>query len=114
MKIENYSFGEIWIDGEKYTKDLIVFPDYVKENWWREKGHSVCVEDVEEVLKRSPEIFIVGTGSSGHVEVPKKFKNNLKSRGIKVKAMKTSEAKDLFNKLVEEGKDVVAGLHLTC
>ena len=35
-QIESYSFGEVVIDGKRYRSDVIVFPDRVKPNWWRE------------------------------------------------------------------------------
>lgn len=114
VDIGSYSFGEVVIDGKKYTDDVMVFPDYVKDGWWRKEGHSVCMDDVQEVLEHDPDIFIVGTGSSGRVSVPEDFREELESRGIEVRKMKTAKAKEVFNRLVKEGKDVVAGLHLTC
>lgn len=114
VEIESYSFGRVVIDGEVYTDDVLVFPDRVKDGWWREEGHSVCMEDIQEVLEHDPDTFIVGTGSSGRVSVPEDFRKELESRGIEVRKMKTAKAKDVFNRLVDEGKDIVAGLHLTC
>jgi len=31
--VESFRFGKIVINGQKYNKDLIVFPDEVKTNW---------------------------------------------------------------------------------
>jgi len=39
--IEHYSFGRIVIDGKEYTKDLIIYPDKIRANWWRKEGHKL-------------------------------------------------------------------------
>jgi len=55
--IESYSFGYIIINGNKYTSDVIVFPDKIKSNWWRKSGHLLLEEDISEILKFMPEIW---------------------------------------------------------
>jgi len=32
--IESYKFGEIIINGKKYSSDLIIFEDYIYDSWW--------------------------------------------------------------------------------
>ena len=46
MNIEDYRFGRVVIDGRAYTSDVIVFPDRVKDNWWRNEGHELCPADL--------------------------------------------------------------------
>lgn len=46
--IDSYDFGWIIIKGKKYTRDVIVFPERVRDGWWRKKGHGLCVEDLGE------------------------------------------------------------------
>jgi hypothetical protein len=33
-KIESYHFGEIVIDGRRYSSDVIIYPDRVEGQWW--------------------------------------------------------------------------------
>jgi len=113
MKIEGYNFGEIKINGKSYRSDVIIFPDKVKSDWWRKEGHSLCLEDLEDVLKEKPEILIIGTGAYGVMRVPDEIVKALMSRGIEVKVMPTKLACEEFNKLVGK-KKVIAALHLTC
>ncbi|HDL64334.1 MAG TPA: hypothetical protein ENH12_02985 [Proteobacteria bacterium] len=68
--IENYHFGRIVIDGKTYTSDVIIFPDRIREEWWREDGHSLSLKDIEEVLTLRPDILIVGTGNASLMRVP--------------------------------------------
>ena len=65
MRIDSYSFGVMKVGGTEYRGDLIVFPDKVKSSWWRKEGHSLTIEDLDDILAFKPEVLIVGTGASG-------------------------------------------------
>lgn len=112
--IEHYDFGEIVVNGVKYIRDVIIFPDKVKANWWRKEGHNLCLEDLKDVLEYKPEILVIGTGYYGYMKVPNEVIEELKKTGIKVHVAKTGEAYKKFNQLIKESKKVVAALHLTC
>lgn len=60
MNIGAYSFGSITINGETYAHDVLVFLERVKANWWRKEGHTLSIEDLDEVLSERPEFLIVG------------------------------------------------------
>ena len=34
-EIKNYQFGQMVVDEEQHTRDLILLPDRVVANWWR-------------------------------------------------------------------------------
>ncbi len=114
MKIEHYSFGQIIINGNKYTSDVIIYPQRVDSSWWRKEGHKLQIVDLNEVIKAKPEILVVGTGYSGLMNVPKETISYLESQGIKVYVYRTSEAVELYNNLQKTGKNIVAAFHLTC
>ena len=113
-KIERYSFGEMIIDGERYTSDVIIFPDgRVKSGWWRKSGHEVCADDLSEIIEAKPEVLVLGTGYSGLVKVKEDAAEALKRAGIELIAKPTREASKLYNELA--GKRRVCGaFHLTC
>lgn len=114
--IESYQFGVMVINGERYTSDVIVFPERVIDGWWRKEGHKVHLEDLREILKHEPkpEVLILGTGYHGLVKIPSKVKTALKSQGIELTAQPTREAWKTFNELLESGKQVAGAFHLTC
>ena len=112
--IDSYGFGRITINGKRYTNDVIVFSDRVKDNWWRKEGHRLQVEDIETVVGGKPEILVVGTGYYGLVKIPVETIEYLKSKGVELIAQKTRDACTTYNRLVESGKKVIAALHLTC
>jgi len=111
--IDSYDFGKIVIKGRRYTTDLIVFPDRVRDGWWRKEGHSLHVKDIDEAIRDNPEVLIVGTGHSGLMKIPAETREYIKSKGIELIAQRTAEACKTFNRLVKS-KKVVAALHLTC
>jgi hypothetical protein len=112
--IDSYDFGQIVIDGQRYTSDVIVFPDRVKADWWRKESHRLHVEDVKDALEEKPNVLVVGTGYSGLVKVLPETEKYVRSRGVELIVQRTGEAYKTFNNLVQSGKIVIAALHLTC
>ena len=112
--IEKYEFGRILIDGRWYTTDVIIYPDRVREGWWRKHGHRLLPEDLEEVVEYKPEILVIGNGHDGVMEVPRETLKYIESKGIKPIVQRTGEACKTFNELIKSGKKAVAAFHLTC
>jgi hypothetical protein len=111
--ITAYDFGSIKIDGTTYTNDVIVFPDRVRSNWWRKEGHSLCLEDVKEVVDEKPDVLIVGTGFSGAMQVPDDVRREIERLGTRVIVQNSRQAWRTYNEL-SESKKAVAAIHLTC
>ncbi len=114
MKIDNYSFGKLVLDGKIYESDIIIYPGKVDSSWWRREGHYLCIEDIRDVIKEKPDVVIIGTGYYGAMTVPQETIDYLKKVQVIVK--KTPEAVQLFNdiSLKETNKKIVAMFHLTC
>lgn len=116
MRIDDYSFGRIVIDGKEYRQDVLIYDDELKE-WWRERGHHLQLKDLEWLLnqKEPPEALVIGTGCYGVMAVPEGVVRELERRGIAVQVKPTKEACEEFNRLAEKEKKRVAGaFHLTC
>lgn len=114
MRIDSYNFGVMKVDGVEYTTDLLVFPDKVKSNWWRKEGHSLAIEDLDDVLNFKPEVLVVGKGASSLMEIPPSTQKTIQEQGIELIANTTSQAWQLFNEQMEKGKKAVGAFHLTC
>lgn len=113
LKIQNYKFGAITIDGREYRRDLIILPNRIHEGWWRAEGHILKIGDLQIVLTEAPDVLIVGTGYSGCMAVSSEMQERLSSMNIKLISLRTKDATDLFNRL-SSGTRVAAALHLTC
>ena len=59
MLIDAYNFGKIIINGEIYHTDVIVFPNRVRDEWWRQRGHQLLIEDLKCIIDADPEVLIV-------------------------------------------------------
>ncbi len=113
-RVQAYSFGEITIDGRRYTSDVIIRPDGVLDGWWRKEGHKLHYEDLDKALEAEPEVLVIGTGYSGLMKVPEEVRRKLEEEGIEVIIQDTRKAWKTYNELVEKGRRVVAAFHLTC
>lgn len=114
MKINDYSFGRISIDGETYSSDVIIYPDRVKCPWRRTEGHVLSIPDLADVLGAPPRILVIGTGYYGRMKVPTETLEALREQGIEAHVGKTGHAVADFNRLSREYADIIAALHLTC
>jgi len=101
------------IDGKRYTSDVIIYPDRVKDDWWRKEGHQLCIDDLEDVLETKPSAIVVGTGDPGSMKVLPETEKLIKSKGIRLIVQPTKEACKTYNQLSSVQK-VIALLHLTC
>ena len=114
MEVNDYDFGRIDVEGQTYTSDVIIYPDRVRDSWWRKEGHRLHIEDLDEVVEARPDVLVVGTGYYGNMVVPGETKDYLESNGIEIKACRTGDAVKEFNRLQRKYARIVAALHLTC
>jgi hypothetical protein len=114
MKINNYKFGKITIDGTDYTNDVIILPGYVKSNWWRSQSHLLTLADIEECLGEKPEILLIGTGKFGLMRVKQEVIDYCGKNRVQLIIKDTTGAVKKFNELTDLDKRVIAALHLTC
>ncbi|NOX38889.1 MAG: hypothetical protein GXO78_15280 [Calditrichaeota bacterium] len=113
--IEAYDFGYIVIDGQRYTHDVIVFPDRVQGNWWRREGHRLYPEDLPFLQTSPPRILVIGQGKYGRMEISSPMRELLERLGIEWYASITDEAVERFRQLQQtHPADVVGAFHLTC
>ncbi len=113
MKIESYQFGKMVVDGKTYKNDLVIFPDRIEADWWRQAGHALSKADVKSIITAQPDSLYIGTGKYGMMKVSTEVQNYLKSEGISwVYIDKTDDAVRAFN--AAESKTTVGAFHLTC
>jgi hypothetical protein len=111
--IDSYRFGQIVINGRKYTSDVIISPDRVQGDWWRDESHELALKDIAGVIDENPEILLVGTGASNLMKVLPEVEQEAEARHIQLIVQPTGEACDIYNQLAPTQR-VVAAFHLTC
>ncbi|OQB44536.1 MAG: hypothetical protein BWY03_00058 [Parcubacteria group bacterium ADurb.Bin159] len=112
--IEDYSFGQIKIDGKIYKEDVEIDGKGEIRSWWRKESHFIDENDIENAFKENPQAIIIGTGAWGVAKVSPEIKNKAKEKQINLIVDKTGKAIKKYNKLQEEGKRITGFFHLTC
>jgi hypothetical protein len=111
-EIEGYAFGRVSVDGREETRDIIVLPERIVRGWWRNEGHRLVLEDLDEVLDELPERLLVGTGAYGRMRPDPGALETLRARGIEVEVLPTADAVQRYTRL--DPRKTAAALHLTC
>ncbi|HUV49556.1 MAG TPA: MTH938/NDUFAF3 family protein [Anaerolineae bacterium] len=112
--IRDCSFGAIVIKGKQYTSDLIIYPDgHIEASWYRRKGHSLSLDDINKLVESKPEVIIAGTGVSGLMRPESGLDKLLLEKGIEFIAQPNQKAIKIYNEL-SSIKKVGACFHLTC
>ena len=114
-RIEDYSPGHVVVDGVEHNRDVIVLPNRVVGDWWRREGHSLAIEDLDEVLDELPERLVVGCGYAGQLRPSDAVVEELRRHGTELEALRTEDAVDRYQRLAADNPAAVAAaLHLTC
>jgi hypothetical protein len=111
-RLENYSFGRLTVDGHEHTRDLIVLPDRVVAGWRRREGHSLAIEDLDEVLDELPARLVLGVGAYGRLRPDAAVLVELEQRGVTVECLPSDAAVRRYGELYE--RHTAAALHLSC
>ena len=117
--INSTEFGEITIDNKKYGQVLIVGNSVIERDYEKlEKlfgtTHKIGDWERDELLKENPEIIVIGTGQSSVMSVDGELADGWTKKGIELVAVSTSEAIEIYNTKVKEGRRVNALIHTTC
>lgn len=114
MKIHEYRFGNINIDGNDYSDDLIIaHGNELIIPWIREKGHLCQRKDIERFLDGSIKKIIFGRGYFLVMKIDDDLKNFLQENGIEFLESGSKKAVDLYNK-TEDKTSLLFCIHLTC
>jgi hypothetical protein len=114
-RLTEYGFGRINVDGTEHTRDVIVLPHRIVADWWRRDGHSLVIEDLDEVADELPGRLVVGCGHDGRLRPDPSVAEALGRRGIQLEALPTGDAVRRYTELAAKNPAaVVAALHLTC
>jgi hypothetical protein len=116
MRLDQYEFGAIRIDGVTLTNDVVIDRGDVRK---RKKKASKPFRDqfghtplsIEENIPWKCRRLVVGTGAEGGLPVMKEVEREAERRGVELLAMPTPKAVALLNR---PAKRVNAVLHLTC
>jgi hypothetical protein len=117
VKAKLVTFGEIQIEGDRYTSDVVIEGGVIRR---RRKGPSKALRhlfghtplSVAEDVPWGGKRLIVGTGADGALPVEPAVYEEGARRRIAIEALRTPDACRLLAELKRE--DVYAVIHVTC
>ena len=115
MKFQQFSFGQIRIDGIDYRYDVVIDRGEIRKRkkepskkFRKDFGHTPL--SLEEKIPWKCRRLVIGTGG-GALPVMKQVKREAKRRKVELLILPTEEAMEILNQRV---KDTNAILHVTC
>ena len=113
-RIDAYRFGSMVINGTRYTRDVLIFPDgTILCPWRRMQGHVLDVADLEDLISTEPDIIICGTGAMGIMRPTAALLRHMEACSIEFITLKSAKAVKTYN--AQSGsRKTGACFHLTC
>ena len=116
MRIEDFAFGSIRIDGTTHEHDVVIDRGEIRK---RKKKASKKFRDafghtplsVEEEIPWKCRRLVVGTGANGALPVMKELRLEAERRKIELLILPTAEAIEQLNQNPDETNAI---LHVTC
>jgi hypothetical protein len=116
VRLDNFRFGSIRVDGVTYENDLLIDRGQVRK---RKKKASKAFRDqfghtplsVEETIPWKCRTLVVGTGADGALPVMRQVIGEAERRHVDLVIVPTAKAIDLLNR---KRSDANAILHVTC
>ena len=112
--INSTEFGSIIIDHKTYDTDVIVSWDGKIKEATTVVRHLFGKKELDEILKKKPELIIIGTGDSGFLKVSDEIKKVCSQKRIELIELISKNAIAKFNENASRNKKVVAFIHVTC
>ena len=121
MRVDDFRFGSIEIDGKKYGKDVLIGADGSigkrKGGFLKFGSHRISREELEDLARKGgkPAVLIVGLGTSSAAKLDPGVEDWARQAGIELVAVSSAEATERYNAEQEKGSGKVAALiHITC
>jgi len=107
--IKSYSPGEIVINGQRYSQNLILLPDRIIPDWRPKSFRELDLEDFSKLAGLKPDLVLLGAGERQQFPSPTLYLPLIEA-GIGLESMTTAAACRTYNILMGEGRRVAAAL----
>lgn len=108
-RLSGYEPGIITVNDTQYTHSIVLTPNELMTAWPPQTTPDITADHLAELIALKPDIILIGTGTK-HAFLTEKILAPCFEADIPVEMMSTEKACWLFHILVEEHKQVVAGL----
>ncbi len=112
--IDSTEFDSITVNGKIYHNDLIISWDGEIKEARTSIRHLFDNNEFEQLMKKNPEVIVVGTGDSGFFRVSDEVRRLCKKKNIELIETISKNAILKFNENLKRGKRVICFIHITC
>ncbi len=109
--VTGYGPGYLAVNNIRHQQPLIILPDQPPEPWPVTIFEALDAPALAMLLKNTPEIIVLGTGSSQRFAAPAVMRPLIEA-GVGLETMNTAAACRTYNILMGEGRRVVAAMFL--
>lgn len=113
MRITDYTFGRITIDGSTFSNDVIIHGREIISEWWRKKGHLIDTDDMKMISLEKGAHLIIGTGYYGMLKISPSLEEYCKKHTIILESIPTKSAVEIFNSY-DACENIIGAFHLSC
>lgn len=107
--IRGYEEGVVIVNETRYTRSLIIMPEYLNPAWAPQDLDMLAEQHLQEIVDQQPELVILGTGA--RLRFPgAQIQAYFLTRRIGVEFMDTPAACRTYNILMSEGRRVACAL----
>ncbi len=117
--IDEYTYGCFVVQGKQFLGDLKIQNN--KPHYWQElTDRKLRTDHINSLLLENPDVFIIGTGAGGLLDVDEIVRNHLQLWVLNSRQkpqyhiLKNIDAIKLVNKSIEQGQNVCAVLAGGC
>ena len=109
--VQSVSAAEVRVSGKSYSQPIALTPTEILSSWSARPVSELADHDFDRLLATSPEIVVLGTGST-HVFPPRELIFAFARRRVGLEVMDTAAAARTFNVLAGEGRKIAAVLYI--
>jgi len=114
VRIDEFKFGEMSIDGKTYFSDIMIWWDGRVEMVEKPEMHEIGINELAMLLQNDPDIIVIGTGIKRIIRVLPEVTQSCRDKKIKLYSDPTPKAAEFFNGLCAQEKRAAGFFHLTC
>jgi uncharacterized protein len=109
-QITRYELGHVTVNGQDYTKSILLMADHLSE-WPVHNISQLQQSELLALLELHPDVILIGTGDK-LIFPPDELLQTIKSHGVGIEVMNTPAACRTYTVLIAEGRRVLAALML--
>src|SRR3989344_8006502 len=107
VNIQEFKLGSFFVDSKHFIGNIKIADNKIRY-WDRPDDYTLEMDEIESVLKLSPNVIIIGTGAGGLLKVSDAIKQRILRNNIEIVIDKTQNVINLINSLSKEKKKFAA------